>query len=147
MFARLARLLTVVALGLTAGLTFTAHAASSIPGAAETASQGASPVLPRVWASGVRGTVVWRSGDLMPPIDPGRAKISPVSVPLYVFQGNTCVATLCSDKDGRFQLALPAGRYTIVVQVSGADAIAKTVQVRGDQWTELDIHVDAGATY
>jgi len=42
------------------------------------------------------------------------------------------VATLRSDKDGKFQLALPAGRYTIVAQVSGADAAARTVQVQED---------------
>ena len=147
MFTRLARLLTVVALGLTAGLTLTAHGASSIPGAADRAGQGVLPVLPRVWASGVHGTVVLRTGDLMPPIDPRRAKLVPLSVPVYVFQGNACVATIRSDKDGEFQLALPAGRYSIVVQVSGADVVTRTVQVQEDQWTELVIHFDMGVTF
>jgi hypothetical protein len=147
MFTRVARFLTVVALGLAASLTVAAHAAASIPDAADTGSWGVLPVLPRVWASGIRGTVVLRTGDLMPPLDPKRAKIVPVSVPLYVFQGNTCVATIRSDKDGEFQLVLPAGRYLIVVQVSGADVVTRAVQVQEDQWTELVIHFDMGVTF
>ena len=147
MFARFARILTVVALGLTAGLTIRAHAALMTPGTADTRVPATIPVVPQVCTSGIAGTVVVRTGDLMPPLDPSRAKIVPASAPLYVFAGNACVATIQSGADGRFQLALPPGRYAIVAQVVGAAPVARTVQVREDQWTELDIHFDLHATY
>jgi len=142
-----ARVLTVMALGLTAGLTARAYAASMTAGAADTATQAARPMPPQLCASGVRGTIVQRSGDLMPPLDPTRAKITPLSVPVYFFQGTVCVATIHSGPDGRFQMALPAGRYTIVTPIGEAGHVARTVQVQEDRWTELDIHVDVGATY
>jgi hypothetical protein len=146
MSTQLARVLTAVVLGLTAGLTVRAYAASMTSETAVTTAPMTRPAQPRTLGAGVRGVVVMRTGDWMPPVDRSRAKEIPVSVPLYVFQGKVCVATLQSGADGQFSVLLAAGTYTIAALL-GETVETGTVRVPEDQWTELHLHFDVGVTY
>jgi hypothetical protein len=106
-----------------------------------TASPSPSPIR-----SGIRGTVL--IGPKCQNPTPAKPCLDPYVARLVIvdMQGNT-VAETTSGADGKFEVALPTGTYTIVPAPGGnplpnADPIP--VSVGEDVYTEVEIRYDTG---
>jgi hypothetical protein len=116
---------------------------------------------------GVRGQVVKMTGDFMPGPGPSRGRRTPLAVPVYVFKGRirpmakpprehpALLKVLQADKEGRFELALPPGEYTVVAEIDGAlylNLISGpgewgSVKVNAGKWTDFTIEDTRGAAF
>ena len=116
-------------------------------------------------AQGIRGRVVKLVGDFT--MDPPRGESVPQSVPVHVFRGRVkpldapdpkhprLVRIVKPGGDGRFELALPPGEYTLVAEVDGKlylnswadDGCWTPVIVRAGRWTEFVIENVLEATF
>ena len=97
--------------------------------------------------SGVRGTVLW--GPVKPgPTRVGQSDEAPLSATFLVFTAGQQVARFKSDKQGNFELLLPAGDYTIVpdksTPVPAPHNQIKTVTVPADGFAEVTLSFDTG---
>ncbi len=116
---------------------------------------------------GVKGRVSRLMGNQMPgpgrPPDPGQ----PLSVPVHVFRGQVkpfagpaakhaaFVATVKSDKGGNYQVPLPAGVYTVVIEFEGqlylnlfdGAGCWGSVTVKAGEWARWDIVESASAAF
>jgi hypothetical protein len=105
-----------------------------------------SPSPPPV-QTGIRGTVML--GPTCPNSRAGRLCLEPYSARLVIvdIEGDP-VAETNSGADGRFELLLPPGLYTIVPAPPGADpfpsAEAIPVSVGEEGFTEVEIRYDTG---
>jgi hypothetical protein len=97
--------------------------------------------------TGVRGTVLWG------PVEPGPTKVgqndeAPFSATFIVFAGESQVAQFKSDKNGNFEVLLPAGDYTIApdksTPVPAPQSQAKTVTVPEDGFAVVTLRFDTG---
>jgi len=98
--------------------------------------------------SGIRGTV------LLGPTCPVETVGSPcpdrplADVEIHVLQGGDVVATVRSDGDGRFAVALDPGQYLVqaVVEPGGPGMSAKPVDVTvtSGAFTDVNVPVDSG---
>ena len=98
--------------------------------------------------SGIRGTV------LLGPTCPVETVENPcpdrplADVEIHVLQGGDVVATVRSDGDGRFEVALDPGQYLVqaVVEPGGPGMSAKPVDapVRSGEFTDVNVPVDSG---
>src|SRR6266508_3810642 len=98
--------------------------------------------------SGIRGTV------LLGPTCPVEAVENPcpdrplADVEIHVLQGGDVVATVRSDGDGRFEVALDPGQYLVqaLVEPGGPGMSAKPVDVpvRSGEFTDVNVPVDSG---
>ena len=114
---------------------------------------------------GVKGTVIKLRGDFMPGSAPGSE--TPLSVPVHIFKGKVkafekpdpkhpdLVKIVHSDKDGRYNLVLPPGEYTVVAEINGklylnsfdGQGFWSSIQVKTDQWTRWHIRDTSEATF
>lgn len=98
--------------------------------------------------SGIRGTV------LLGPTCPVETVESPcpdrplADIEVQMLQGGDVVATVRSDSDGRFTVALDPGHYTLqaVVEAGGPGMSAKPVDVTvtSGEFLEVNVPVDSG---
>jgi hypothetical protein len=112
-------------------------------GAGPTPSSSPTPA-----STGIRGTVM--IGPRCPDPDPPRRLcLEPYEARLVIVDtAGDPVAEATSDANGRFELALPPGLYTIVPAPPGPDpfpsAEAIPVQVGEEDYTEVEIRYDTG---
>lgn len=149
-----------LALAFSSALAACGHSAPSSP------SSPSSP-SPSSTGGGVRGTVTELTGDYMPPAPP--AIPTPVAAShVYVFAAphpmiETAAqvdpadpayrGTAITDAEGRFELALPPGRYQVVAEVEGhliascvADGTWCPLEVGAD-WLTVRINDTSRATF
>jgi len=97
--------------------------------------------------TGVRGTVLWG------PVNPGPARIgksdeAPFSATFIVLAAEREVARFKSDKQGHFEVALPAGDYAIVpdnsTPIPAPHSQAKSVIVPENGFVEVTLRFDTG---
>ena len=106
-------------------------------------------------AQGIRGQVIKLVGDFT--LDPPTGREEPQSVPVHVFRGRlqpldapdpehpALIKILQPDKDGRFEIALPPGEYTLVAEIDGKlyinswmeDGSWAVVNVLPGRWTDF----------
>lgn len=129
-------------------------------------------------SQGVRGQVIWVEGNLMPQIvDEGeepeaRGVREPVARTLLFyrpvrmsevefvdgfFKGlpGVPVATVSSDEDGRFELELPEGTYSVFSKEPDGlwagrfdgEGVVSPVEVKPGQFTEVQLRIDYEAAY
>ena len=121
---------------------------------------------------GVSGTVLWFEGNLMPgpgtPAPKGKpiqrtilicelTNVSEVSGdgPLYTSIKANIIKEVSSDKNGKFQVKLPAGKYSLFVKEDSqyfansfdAKNNVGVLTVEKDQLTEVKIDVNYKASY
>lgn len=97
--------------------------------------------------TGIRGTVLW--GPVRPgPARLGEAEEAPLSATFTVSGPEGRVARFESDADGRFELPLPAGTYTIVpvagTPVPFPQRQTTRVTVPPDGYATVTIRLDTG---
>lgn len=97
--------------------------------------------------TGIRGTVIW--GPTMPgPTSPGQGDEAPLAASFVVRGADHKVARFTSDAEGRFEVALPAGDYTIVPDKSTpipyAEKQTTQVTVPEDEFAVITIRLDTG---
>ena len=114
-----------------------------LPAGCGPADTGQTPVLP----SGIRGTVLICPG---PPAPEASAQPcdTPYKVQLAVLDGDGNVVTrVTSGDDGRFQLDLVPGEYTLAPQNGDPypTAPSQPVIVVAGQYTDVQINYDSGA--
>ena len=97
--------------------------------------------------TGIRGTVLWG------PIKPGPARIgqsdeAPFRATFIVLAAERQVAQFKSDKNGNFEVLLPAGDYTIVpdksTPIRAPQSQMKTVTVPEDGFAVVTLIFDTG---
>lgn len=146
-----------------ASLILLAACGASSPSAAPPSNPGPSTT----GAEGLRGTITILTGDFMPP-GPSTGGAAPsASAPVHVFAGTlqpiTTIdrtdpayrGTTTTDASGRYQIALPPGTYTVLIESDGvpyrncydSDGTWCTFTVTAGQWTEADIEDNSDATY
>ena len=116
-------------------------------------------------AEGIRGKVVKLVGDFT--MDPPTGQRVPEVVPVHVFKGRVqpfekpdpkhpaLVRILTPDKDGRFEIALPPGEYTLVLDLKDRlylnnwmdDGSWAIVVVNKGAWTAYTIEDVLEATF
>jgi hypothetical protein len=116
-------------------------------------------------AQGIRGRVIKLTGDFT--IEPPTGKQMPQSAPVHVFRGRlqpldapdpkhpALVKILQADKEGRFEIALPPGEYTLVAEIDGKlyinswmdDGCWAVVKVKPGKWTDYVIENVLEATF
>lgn len=127
-------------------------------------------ITPPPGPQGVQGKVMKLKGDFMPLIgtpEPGRNSTTPLAVPVHVFKGKlkvfekpdakhpSLVKIVQSDKNGKYQLVLPPGEYTVVAEINGklylntfeSDGRWSSVNVKADQWTRQIIDDTSDAAF
>jgi len=97
--------------------------------------------------TGVRGTVLW--GPVCPgPTRVGHSDEAPFSATFIVLAAEREVARFRSDKNGHFEVALPAGDYVIVPEnstpIPAPQSQAKSVNVPEDSFAEVTLRFDTG---
>ncbi|MGQ9662360.1 MAG: hypothetical protein ACUVWX_08505 [Kiritimatiellia bacterium] len=120
------------------------------------AEKNQSRIPPKV-TQGIRGQVVKLVGDFT--MDPPTGQRVPISVPVHVFrrriqpfekpnsQHPALVKVLHSDKEGKFEIELPPGEYTVVIELSGKlylnnwmeDGCWAVTVVKAGAWTQCTI--------
>ena len=120
---------------------------------------------PRRPQQGIRGKVVKLVGDFT--MDPPTGERRPLCVPVHVFRGRiqpfeepdprhpALVKILQPDKEGRFEIELPAGEYTVVAEIGGKlylnnwmeDGSWAITVVREGTWTQCTIEDVLEATF
>lgn len=123
-------------------------------------------------AQGVTGKILKMEGNFMPSIGQraNGGQVLPISVPVHVFKGKLksfekpdpkhpqLVATVRSDKDGVYRVALEPGEYTIVAEINGRLYLNSyvdfeggmgwsTVIVAAGKWTTFDIKDSSAAVF
>ncbi len=97
--------------------------------------------------TGIRGTV------LLGPVTPGPTKLgesdeAPLKASFTVHSGGQKVARFESDRQGRFEVSLPVGEYTIVpdknTPIPYAARQTTKVSVPGDGFAVVTIRLDTG---
>jgi len=82
------------------------------------------------------------------PVRLGQSDEAPLSASFIVFAADRKVASFRSDKEGHFELLLPAGDYTIVPDAStpirAPQSQAKSVTVPLDGFAEVTLTFDTG---
>ena len=116
-------------------------------------------------SQGVRGRVVKLVGDFT--LDPPRGRRLPQAVPVHVFRGRllplekpdpkhpALIKIVQPGRDGRFEIALPPGEYTLVAEIDGElyinswmeDGCWAVVDVRPGRWTDYVIENVLEATF
>lgn len=127
---------------------------------------------------GLAGEVRWLEGNLMPTIgeepetDDEKRKGEPVQRELHIYELTTMdeataegtffydiqsplVKTVESDKDGYFQVELPAGRYSVFVQeeeglfanIFDGEGNINPVEIKNDEVTKITIEINYKAAY
>jgi len=106
---------------------------------------------------GIKGRVIKLVGDFT--MDPPTGRRVPEVVPVHVFQGRVqpfekpdpkhpaLVRILTPDKEGRFEIALPPGEYTLVLDIAGRlylnnwldDGCWAITEVKPGRWTDYAI--------
>ena len=139
----------------------------SSPPASSPGNTGSPPGLTAEGPEGIRGTVTILTGDFMPPGPPSGTAAPAANAPVHVFAGTlqpvaaidpaapAYRGTVMTDAEGRFQIALPAGTYTLVTEHDGApylncqdgDGAWCATTISAGTWAELAIVDNAGATY
>lgn len=116
-------------------LMATACAAGSPPGSGEGSD------------SGIRGQVVVSPAS-PGPVRPGQATEAPLRASFSVYQDEQKVARFQTDDDGRFELALQAGDYTIVpdegTPVPYATRQETDVTVPEGRYADVTVRLDSG---
>jgi len=97
--------------------------------------------------TGLRGTVLW--GPVCPgPTRVGHSDEAPFSATFIVLAAEREVARFRSDKNGHFEVALPAGDYVIVPEnstpIPAPQSQAKSVNVPDDSFAEVTLRFDTG---
>jgi hypothetical protein len=97
--------------------------------------------------TGIRGTVLW--GPVTPgPARSGQSDEAPLSATFNVFSGESKVAQFRSDEQGKFELLLSAGDYTIVpdrgTPMPAAQSQVKPVTVPAEGFVEVTLRFDTG---
>ena len=97
--------------------------------------------------TGVRGTVLW--GPVSPgPTRVGHSDEAPFSATFIVLAAEREVARFRSDKNGHFEVALPAGDYVIIpdnsTPIPAPQSQAKSVNVPEDSFAEVTLRFDTG---
>ncbi|MBL8623264.1 MAG: hypothetical protein JNK64_18270 [Myxococcales bacterium] len=126
------------------------------------------PPLASDGTSGIAGTVAILAGNYMPPTPPGTPGPQPAAgAPVHILRGPHAlmaaidrgsadyVATVTTDRDGRFRVVLPAGTYTVLTEHDGApylncfsgDGTWCTVTVADGAWSETQIVDSTDATF
>ncbi|WP_428665943.1 hypothetical protein [Runella sp.] len=127
-------------------------------------------------SQGISGTVLWRSGNLMPSPDAktSNRKGSPIvrEILIYELADNSkvepaeesgfyrtihtkLIKKVTSDKEGRFTVSLPAGYYSLFIKEEKGlyanlfdDAMnINPVHIQKGKWEEIDIIIDYAAVY
>ena len=127
---------------------------------------GAAPRPPAAKpVQGIRGRVIKLVGDFT--MDPPMGERVPQSVPVHVFKGRVkpqdkpdprhpqLLRIVKSGRDGRFELALPPGEYTLVAEIDGKlylnnwadDGCWAPVTVKPGKWTEFVLENVLEATF
>ena len=97
--------------------------------------------------TGIRGTALWG------PVKPGPSRLeqsdeAPLSATFIVLAAERQVAQFKSDKNGKFEILLPAGEYTIVPHKSTSIPVPgsqkKSVTVPADGFIEVTLRFDTG---
>ena len=107
-------------------------------------------------------------GDFMPPHDSPMTGSPSPNAPVHVLRGrhqptenidrraNAYVGTTTTDAEGRFQIALPPGIYTVVSEVDGrpylnsydgTDGTWAAITVVAGEWTLIEIQDSSRATF
>jgi hypothetical protein len=97
--------------------------------------------------SGIRGIVLL--GPTCPVVRAAASPcLEPYSARLVIMDGNGLVVTeVTSGSDGRFEVALAPGEYTLVPAPAGdpfPNAKPASVSVTADEYTEVEIDYDTG---
>jgi hypothetical protein len=96
--------------------------------------------------SGIEGTV--DRGPVQPVARPGQPDTAPMGNTEIVVKDEKGkeVARTKTDKNGRYEVELPAGKYTVVGPRNGImpGNWKKDVEVKANQWLKLNIHIDSG---
>lgn len=127
-------------------------------------------------SQGVSGTVLWRSGNLMPSPDAktSNRKGSPIVREILIYEltdnsrvepaeesgfykqiNSKFIKKVTSDKEGRFTVSLPAGYYSLFIKEEKGlyanlfdDAMnINPVHIQKGKWEKMDIIVDYAAVY
>jgi hypothetical protein len=97
--------------------------------------------------TGIRGTVLWG------PVKPGPSKLgqtdeAPLRAYFAIYEAGTKVAEFESDRNGRFEVSLPPGDYTIVpdkqTPIPYAQQQKTKVTVPEDGFAVVGIRLDTG---
>lgn len=121
---------------------------------------------------GIKGKVVWLSGNQMPGPDRPQSRPTGIKREIYIYepttlqqvtqQGNfyseiktALVKKVVSKKDGSFKVRLPLGEYSVFVKEEGGffanlfddKGRINIVEVNRGQFTEMTIRVDYKAAY
>jgi hypothetical protein len=115
---------------------------------ASTAPATASPARS---GSGIEGIVIhWSAGPnpgkpIARPAPRDRGPMSNVEIVVKDVNGKE-VARTKTDKNGRYEFKLPAGKYTVVGPRNGIkpENWKKDVEVKANQWLNLNIHIASG---
>ncbi|MEX0704853.1 MAG: hypothetical protein WD069_22330 [Planctomycetales bacterium] len=114
---------------------------------------------PAAHPQGIRGQVVKLVGSFLPGAGPEQGSREPLAVPVHVFGGRVepfdkpdpkhpaLVQIVRADAEGRFELPLPPGEYTVIPEIDGQlylnnwldDGSWATVKVEPDEWAEHTI--------
>lgn len=150
-----------------ASLVLVAACGASSPSPSSPSNTDAPPALPTTGPEGLRGTITILTGDFMPP-GPSTGGAAPsASAPVHVFAGTLKPITAIdpaapayrgkaiTDASGRYQVALPPGVYTVLIESGGVpyrncydgDGTWCTFTVTAGQWTDADVEDNSGATY
>lgn len=97
--------------------------------------------------TGIRGAVLW--GPVKPgPATPGQIDEVPLRASFIAFDADNKVAEFESDRDGRFEVSLPPGDYTIVpdnkTPIPYAGQQKTQVTVPKDGFVVVTIRLDTG---
>ncbi len=128
-------------------------------------SSAKKPATPKAPKQGVRCRVVKMVGDFT--MEPPTGRLVPMRVPVHVFRGRikpfeqpdlkhpALIKVLQSGKDGRCELALPPGEYTLVADIDNElylnnqmeDGNWAIVVVRAGEWSDYVIENVLEATF
>lgn len=125
-------------------------------------------------AQGIRGTVVFKSGNQMPGAGRTPPAGKPVRRELFVYEPTTMaqmktradgfyeavqtnlVKRAWSDKQGRFRISLPPGQYSVLVKEPGKGLFANVfdgemhafpVEVKPGRFTTVSLEITYAAAY
>ena len=97
--------------------------------------------------TGIKGTVLW--GPVRPgPTRVGESEEVPFSATFIVLNEGGEVARFRSDKNGKFEVTLPPGRFTVVpdksTPIAAPQSQAKHVVVPDDHYVIVTLRFDTG---
>ncbi len=119
--------------------------AVGVAGCDGTAAPSASPTPTIPVATGIRGVVLL--GPTCPTETGGEPCVTPYVAELVIFdRSNVEVARVTSGPDGRFEIALPPGEYTVTPTPGDPfpTALPVPVSVVEGSFTEIEINYESG---